>query len=826
MQVDSILAPGTVSAAYSASRGSSGAPSTFTETLAASMSGPVSAHHQAQAASDKDLAKPGSGVSPRSDPKSEAEPGAIPNTDRDSSSSSHIAGSGSVNTGGKPNSTKGNPRRAIGTEAEPAAKSGNGSQAATVTAPVLPMPFSTPLVPTAVLPILAVPPALAPAFPVATAVAPRFAVPTPLAPSSSAAGVATANVFEQPGYASTQAAQANSLLSLAPNPQMPAGDQFNEKLAGVTSTSSQTSAPVPDNSNASTLSANSSASTEESSIFPDVPVETGRTAPKANSRHGLPAQPIAATVPSPSQLGSGARGVQTPTQTDFAAGDSAPVSQTIPPSDSQFRSQVPNGAAILTMNSVHDVSSIPAGVVEPAVPTAAIPVSQVLSAPVSASISITPVKQSIPSAGESPIVDAVSSAFDPLPIASFAASVIATPQSQVSDNDPAAAVAPATTKQFAVAQSGTFKENPVKLASAPINRIVEEASLPAIPDRRDAIPVRQLSSDSTTAAQQPASAQESGFVFSSTLNNASSHDANNDVSSPGKSFIDSGMTTNASVGAVSVGKPSFGEQGSAALAANNNAGASDKAVVSSPQASAAVSQSLGVDKKSIVANPPNAALFSVAAMSSATQTAPAVMASGKDSSAALIVPPPTVSTPSPQVSSPGAAAALPQAHQMLDSGPAPIPAAPSAPIVPGSAADVQMNSQINAQMHMGLHTDAFGAVEIHTVVQQSQIGITVHADRDITRWFTSEVPSLASGLDHSHLNLTGVNFDSGRSGVQTSAGFSQGQPRQSYSQTQQSPVLAGVTSPEQDTASRSSTVDILPSDLSVRSGVNHVSIHA
>jgi hypothetical protein len=164
---------------------------------------------------------------------------------------------------------------------------------------------------------------------------------------------------------------------------------------------------------------------------------------------------------------------------------------------------------------------------------------------------------------------------------------------------------------------------------------------------------------------------------------------------------------------------------------------------------------------------------------------------------------------------------------MLDSA-LPAPAAPPpAPIAPGSAADVQMNAQMNAQMHVGIRTDAFGAVEIHTVVQQSQIGITVHADRDIARWFSSEVPGLESGLNKNHLNLTAVDFDNGRSGVQTATSFQHGQPRQNFSQTPgpQSAALPATLS-EEDAASESATIDLLPPDLSVGPVQSHVSIHA
>jgi hypothetical protein len=165
---------------------------------------------------------------------------------------------------------------------------------------------------------------------------------------------------------------------------------------------------------------------------------------------------------------------------------------------------------------------------------------------------------------------------------------------------------------------------------------------------------------------------------------------------------------------------------------------------------------------------------------------------------------------------------------MLDSAP-PVPA--PTPIAPGSAADLQTNPQMNAQMHLGVRTDAFGAVEIHTVVQQSQVGITVHADRDLARWFSSEVSSLESGLNKNHLNLTAVDFDNGHSGVQTATSFQQGQPRHNFSQTSfsqttgsQSAAPPDPASPEPDTASESATTGILLSDLSAGSGRTHVSI--
>jgi hypothetical protein len=207
-----------------------------------------------------------------------------------------------------------------------------------------------------------------------------------------------------------------------------------------------------------------------------------------------------------------------------------------------------------------------------------------------------------------------------------------------------------------------------------------------------------------------------------------------------------------------------------------------------------------------------------------SQTEPPVASSVRDFSPTLTVPVPPSSAPAPQVES-GVVPTLPQTHQMLDSAPAVLPGSATTSGAPNSAAEAQLNDQVNAQMHVGVRTDAFGAVEIHTVVQQSQVGITVHADRDIARWFSSEVPGLESGLNHSHLNLTGVNFDSGRSGVQTASSFQQGQPRQHFPETPGSAVSGPDVSADEDKPSETITVDIFPSAPGA-GATTRVSIHA
>ena len=127
---------------------------------------------------------------------------------------------------------------------------------------------------------------------------------------------------------------------------------------------------------------------------------------------------------------------------------------------------------------------------------------------------------------------------------------------------------------------------------------------------------------------------------------------------------------------------------------------------------------------------------------------------------------------------PGSPSPLPPAHQMLDSAPT---ASLNDGMLPQSTAHVAPDAVL--QMHIGIHTNAFGNVEIRTVVEQSQVGVAIHGDHDLARWFSSEVSGLEAGLKSQHLNLTGVDFGSNRSGVQTATSFQQGQPQQNSPHT-------------------------------------------
>lgn len=447
-------------------------------------------------------------------------------------------------------------------------------------------------------------------------------------------------------------------------------------------------------------------------------------------------------------------------------------------------------------------------------PNPAQPRTQAEAATLPANLPIQAASSSVPNA--SPVF-AADSIFNVVSRMSSAPALTPTsPQPPSIDYGLAAASTPPSAKPLADPE---FEDTKIDASTAvnpaPVNS--NAAVLAPAPGSASVALGTSLSSDGTAAAAvaktQTDNAAETAFVAiphdlaNSIVNNMANNPANGDTHSPAVSA--SNFATNPNVPAPA-----------ATAIATSDVSNSPKSVVPAAPAAAAVQQA-AADKKSAVQ--PVAAAYDAPSPGSSSHNLPATTVSTNDSSATLIAPVPTASVPSPQPAS-DAAPNLPQTHQMLDSAPAPAPPAANAP---GSLADLQTNAQVNAQMHVGLHTDAFGSVEIHTVVQQSQVGITVHSDRDISRWFNSEVPGLESGLNRSHLNLTAVNFDNDRSGVQTATSFQNGQPRQGSPQTvgSQSAGLPGAATLEPDIVVESSTVDILPSGSSAGSGVKHVSIH-
>jgi hypothetical protein len=87
-----------------------------------------------------------------------------------------------------------------------------------------------------------------------------------------------------------------------------------------------------------------------------------------------------------------------------------------------------------------------------------------------------------------------------------------------------------------------------------------------------------------------------------------------------------------------------------------------------------------------------------------------------------------------------------------------------------------------AEMRVGLRSDAFGNVQLHTVVRESQVGLSVGSERgDLRGFLASEIPALENSLRQHDLRFDPVRF----LGNGTPAGDSRGSGdpgRQSFSQ--------------------------------------------
>lgn len=464
------------------------------------------------------------------------------------------------------------------------------------------------------------------------------------------------------------------------------------------------------------------------------------------------------------------------------------------------------------------------------------------------------------------------------PVPATIAQPTPTPQPAVSGNDLANLTAPPDAQAVATRPSNdenvsSVAGNSASVASLPITSAVVTSALislrpseplaaspipiePAVPSRsaRPAAPARASSLDTASAVSNNAGAPERGSALARDIaNDVLDSLTNNNTTSP---TANSALIANASTASLATIAPS------ATDVSRGTTHGIVQPILATPPETAVTNGSLltelqpPVTPSSATTSPATTSTVTtatvtpvptaIAAKSRPVNAPSAPNGSSHDPSVAAITerdiaptltpatPPPSTppATPPAQVGS-EVAAELPKSHQMLDSAPSAPPAAPPPPIVPGSPADVQMNSQVNGQMHVGVRTDAFGAVEIHTVVQQSQIGITVHSDRDLSRWFSSEVPSLESGLNQHHLNLTAVDFDSGRSGVQTATSFQHGgQPRQPSYQSpgSQSAAPSGADSAEHGPVFDTTATAILTSNPFAGPGAGpgeiRVSIHA
>jgi hypothetical protein len=107
-----------------------------------------------------------------------------------------------------------------------------------------------------------------------------------------------------------------------------------------------------------------------------------------------------------------------------------------------------------------------------------------------------------------------------------------------------------------------------------------------------------------------------------------------------------------------------------------------------------------------------------------------------------------------------------------------------------------------SEMHIGLHTEAFGSVEVHTLVRDSQVGLTVGSERgDLRSFLAPEVSGLQTAFRQQDLRFDNIRFLETSSG--TTAGFSGGsdsQPRSSSQQHSSSVGVFSIHSPPEDPA--------------------------
>jgi hypothetical protein len=108
---------------------------------------------------------------------------------------------------------------------------------------------------------------------------------------------------------------------------------------------------------------------------------------------------------------------------------------------------------------------------------------------------------------------------------------------------------------------------------------------------------------------------------------------------------------------------------------------------------------------------------------------------------------------------------------------------PGAPALnTASVAHMVTDAASEMQMRVGIRTTAFGAVEIYTSVHQNQVGLSVHGERNMEHWFSTEVQSIESGLNDHRLHLTSVELDKSSTSLPTStgSGSQQQQPQRHF----------------------------------------------
>lgn len=88
------------------------------------------------------------------------------------------------------------------------------------------------------------------------------------------------------------------------------------------------------------------------------------------------------------------------------------------------------------------------------------------------------------------------------------------------------------------------------------------------------------------------------------------------------------------------------------------------------------------------------------------------------------------------------------------------PGDPAVPSLPGSVHMARLMDKVGrSEMHIGLHTSSFGAVEVHTIVRDTQVGLAFASEKgDLRSVIAPEMPALESSFRKHDLRLESLQF--------------------------------------------------------------------
>jgi hypothetical protein len=118
-------------------------------------------------------------------------------------------------------------------------------------------------------------------------------------------------------------------------------------------------------------------------------------------------------------------------------------------------------------------------------------------------------------------------------------------------------------------------------------------------------------------------------------------------------------------------------------------------------------------------------------------------------------------------------------------------------------------------MHIGLRTQAFGSVEVHTAMRAAQLGVAVSSEKgDLHSFLQTDLPALQNALQQHDLRFENIRF------LQAGVGFGSGSSSSPDSR-QGKFASGGASSPAEPALDGAEETDEISS-----SGLTRLSVHA